>query len=511
MRHDVDVDVAILGSGMGGSVLAALLARHGRSVALIDKTAHPRFAIGESTIVYTTQLLASLSERFDVPEIAPRADPAEVAMAWIGPPEFHLYRPDVDAYLFRAAVDRGATRHIGVGVSRVEADAQAATVHFDDGTTLRARMVIDGTGHRSVLGQQHGLRMEDPGLHTHTRSLFTHMVGVSPFDTVMPRSVHGMPGPLHEGTLHHVFDGGWLWVIPFDNHRGADNPLVSVGLQLDSRRHPLPADRTPAQEFADLLARFPSIAAQFEGAEAVRPWVRTGRLQFASTTAVPGPRQALLPHAYGFIDPLYSRGLAFTLDGVKHLAQAILAVDDPGDADLSGLDARYRELLDAHDELTHGSLVSWRDPALWNTWWTLWLLSTVAQFFVMLGRHRWRIGRDDTLARAIDHHPIEHIRGYDALMKQATAWMVEVDAGRLDPSTANAQIQALLAEQPFYYAPVFEHLRTQRMSRPPSMVWDLPGLTRFGYWVGTHPDPDLRDLVMPFVRGMVFRYAWTTV
>lgn len=41
-------------------------------------------------------------------------------------------------------------------------------------------------------------------------------------------------------------------------------------------------DGTPQQEFDDFLRRFPEIAEQFRDARTVRPWVRTGRLQYSA-------------------------------------------------------------------------------------------------------------------------------------------------------------------------------------------------------------------------------------
>lgn len=49
--------------------------------------------------------------------------------------------------------------------------------------------------------------------------------------------------------LHHIFKGGWLWIIPFNNHRASTNPLCSVGLQLDPRLYPQREDLTPEEEF----------------------------------------------------------------------------------------------------------------------------------------------------------------------------------------------------------------------------------------------------------------------
>ena len=41
-------DVLIIGGGPAGSTAAALLAKNGRNVILLEKEAHPRFHIGES-------------------------------------------------------------------------------------------------------------------------------------------------------------------------------------------------------------------------------------------------------------------------------------------------------------------------------------------------------------------------------------------------------------------------------------------------------------------------------
>ena len=62
-------DVAILGTGIGGTILGAILARHGQKVLLIEQGVHPRFTIGESTIPETTILFRILAARYGVPEI----------------------------------------------------------------------------------------------------------------------------------------------------------------------------------------------------------------------------------------------------------------------------------------------------------------------------------------------------------------------------------------------------------------------------------------------------------
>src|SRR5438067_13109086 len=62
-------DVAILGSGMSGSIMAAILAKRGVSVLLLDGEVHPRFAVGESTIPHTSLLISLIADKYDVPEL----------------------------------------------------------------------------------------------------------------------------------------------------------------------------------------------------------------------------------------------------------------------------------------------------------------------------------------------------------------------------------------------------------------------------------------------------------
>lgn len=56
--YKTEFDVIIIGSGLAGSILATILAKHNLQVLTIDKNAHPRFAIGEA-MTPDTDLIAS--------------------------------------------------------------------------------------------------------------------------------------------------------------------------------------------------------------------------------------------------------------------------------------------------------------------------------------------------------------------------------------------------------------------------------------------------------------------
>ena len=62
-------DVAVVGSGFAGSILARVLARLGRRVVLVERGRHPRFALGESTTPLANIALERLARRYDLPDL----------------------------------------------------------------------------------------------------------------------------------------------------------------------------------------------------------------------------------------------------------------------------------------------------------------------------------------------------------------------------------------------------------------------------------------------------------
>ncbi|MFZ4783328.1 MAG: FAD-dependent oxidoreductase, partial [Armatimonadaceae bacterium] len=63
------VDVLIIGAGFGGSLLAQILAKSGKQVALVERGSHPRFAMGESTSPLTNLLLEQFAQAYDLPHL----------------------------------------------------------------------------------------------------------------------------------------------------------------------------------------------------------------------------------------------------------------------------------------------------------------------------------------------------------------------------------------------------------------------------------------------------------
>ena len=509
-------DVAILGSGLAGTTLAACLANNGASVIVIDAGSHPRFAIGESTIPYTSMMMRLISERYNVPEIKwlttfesvqskistncgikrnfgflyhrpgeeqKPAEAHEFPIPKITHTENHFFRQDVDAWLLTVALKYGVTVRQHCKVTDVEIDDAGVTIIPERGERVRVKFVVDASGYRSPLAQKFGVRETPTRLHHQSRSLFTHMIGVTPYEHTVPEGIHGNPTRWSQGTLHHLFPGGWLWVIPFDNHHRASNALCSVGLSVDPRVHPTP-DCSPEREFSRWLADFPSVAAQFVNARAAREWVRTERLQYSSKQTV-GYRWCLTSHAAGFTDALFSRGLSNTMDIINALGWRLLDAikDDDFSVDrFSYVQDLEQGLLDFNDDLVANAYTSFGDFRLWDAWFRVWSLGQIlATLEINRSYARFLDSHDPgDLARLERQAPEGAIPDYPParqLLRSVSAIMHEVQAGTRDSGQAAAEIMGLL-QQADFVPPAFGltdpdnrwfHATSRRLTRV--MLW----------------------------------------
>src|SRR5258708_32791324 len=74
-------DVAVIGSGFAGSLMARVLAVLGHDVVLLERGTHPRFAIGESSTPLANLSLERLARRYNLPDCYRLAAPGR----WLAP------------------------------------------------------------------------------------------------------------------------------------------------------------------------------------------------------------------------------------------------------------------------------------------------------------------------------------------------------------------------------------------------------------------------------------------
>jgi FADH2 O2-dependent halogenase len=104
-----------------------------------------------------------------------------------------------------------------------------------------------------------------------------------------------------------------MWVLRFGNGVTSAGIAVDAWLAQELRL----ADGEPA--WRRFLDRYPSIAAQFAPARAIREFTWMPRVSYRAQSAA-GDGWAMLPSAAAFVDPLFSTGIPMTLLGIERLA-----------------------------------------------------------------------------------------------------------------------------------------------------------------------------------------------
>ncbi|WP_020672334.1 NAD(P)/FAD-dependent oxidoreductase [Amycolatopsis nigrescens] len=537
-----ECDVLILGSGLAGSVAGACLSRQGAKVVLVDAGQHPRFAIGESMTPQLVEWLHILRSRFDVPEIGhlldvkavtrnigphhgrkqsfgfvrqvpgQEPDPRETTMFVI--PKLlteasHLFRQDTDQYFFNVAARHGCHTRQNWRAADLDFDDDGVTVTGQNGEVFRAKYLIDASGFRSPLAEKFDLREKPARFKHHSRSLFTHYIGIKPFDDVShhPRSLRP-PAPWHGGTLHHMIERGWFWIIPFDNIKESRNPMCSVGLTFDERLYPKPKDLTPEQEFNRYLDMYPAVKRQFEGAKRVREWVSTDRLQYSSSRSI-GPRWCLMSHAAGFIDPLFSRGLSNTFEVVYSLCTRIL--DSLADDDWSVERYEYverleRGLLQYNDDLVNASFIAFKHFRLWNAVFRVWGgFLTPGVMRLTKARVNYELDGDEDHLRGLERAPYPGLwfaesANFKRILELTAECCEKYEVGEMDGDTAADIVFAALNDLESLN-PVFgwKDPETTRFIYP-----NAPMMAKFMYWaIRKAPAGEMRDLGRALASGIV--------
>jgi FADH2 O2-dependent halogenase len=180
---------------------------------------------------------------------------------------------------------------------------------------------VDATGPRGFLSRALGVEAGGFDGYPGTQALFSHFTDVARCEEMPDYAGAGARGehppyPVDDAALHHVFDGGWMWVLRFGNGVTSAGVAVVDALADDLRV----ADGEPA--WHRLLARFPTVRDQFVEARAIRRFDWMPRLSYRAAAAA-GPRWAMLPSAAAFIDPLFSTGFPLTLLGIERLASLL--------------------------------------------------------------------------------------------------------------------------------------------------------------------------------------------
>jgi flavin-dependent dehydrogenase len=316
-------DVLIIGAGPAGSMAAALLARRGYQVLVLERQNFPRFSIGESLLACSMELLAEAGmveavmaksfqfkngAVFDREGLFSEFNFAEKSSAGY-PFTFQVQRADFDATLAAEAQRQGAQIRYEVEITAVDfaGDRPRVTSRAADGSTEihEPRFVLDASGFGRTLPKLLGL--DRPSAFPPRAAIFCHVrdhIVSGAFDRQKIRV-----------GIHPKDHSVWSWLIPFSNG------ISSVGIVAPVEHHRARTGTLEEQYWQALRAE-PRLHELLAGAQTVRP---VGEMiGYASTvTTLHGRHFALLGNAAEFLDPVFSSGVTIAMKSASLATQVL--------------------------------------------------------------------------------------------------------------------------------------------------------------------------------------------
>lgn len=305
-------DTIVIGGGPAGSTTAALLARAGVSVLLIEKEAFPRFHIGESLLPRSVPILEKLgvdpggpafhykggAEFFDEKTGDHAVYPFADALPGVPPHAYQVDRALFDAALLDRARSLGAAVHEGERAKAVEVEENEVKV-VTAVETYSARFCVDATGQDAFFARRD--RTTVPIESFGRAAVFTHYSGLTD-DAI---DVIGSQGNIKV----LMGEAGWGWLIPLSGRR------LSVGA-VTRNGSVTPELLEAAIESSPLTRRL------ITGAERLSTRVIRN---FSYKNSVPSrARCTSVGDAACFLDPVFSSGVALAMLGAEAVTDKLV-------------------------------------------------------------------------------------------------------------------------------------------------------------------------------------------
>lgn len=339
-------DVAVIGAGPAGAVAAALLARAGRSVLVLERQHFPRFSIGESLL---PQSMAYLEEAGMLQAVVEAGFQYKNGASFVHGEKtssfdfrdkhsegwgttYQVERAVFDQLLIRRAAEQGVQVRFGHAVRAMQTgEAPVLEIEDDAGRIYRlgARFVLDASGFGRVLPRLLGL--ERPSRMPARAALFSHVRDALPAGSTDRDKICV--------AVHPVRRDVWYWMIPLAAGR------TSIGCVADAEFLDVPEAQREAK-LRELMMEEPTIGRLLGDAPFLMPVNRIGGYS-ANVERLHGPGFALLGNAGEFLDPVFSSGVTIALRSAHLATQTLLRQLDGDRVDWAAdYDAPLRKGID---------------------------------------------------------------------------------------------------------------------------------------------------------------------
>ncbi|MEO8824143.1 MAG: tryptophan 7-halogenase, partial [Ginsengibacter sp.] len=214
---------------------------------------------------------------------------------------------------------------------------------------------------------------------TNSFALFSHFNNVPHWTEILKKRkipVDDFPYNPDWSALHHLLDEGWLWILRFNDER------TSVGFVLDGEKK-LYEDLSTEEIWKAMLEKYPGIKRILKEVQ-LHPqpgkMLKTGRLQRKMKNGF-GEGWAALPNTVGFVDPLFSSGIAHSLSGIEKLVDIFKQHWGKGELfynNLKEYEHKIFEEIKLIDCLIAGCYKTMPYFELFNGWSMLYFAATIA-------------------------------------------------------------------------------------------------------------------------------------
>lgn len=330
VRDSQHTQILVIGGGPGGSTAAAMLAREGFDVTLVERDAFPRYHIGESLLPSVLDFLDMSGAREKVEAYGFQRKPGG-HIEW-GKQQWDLYfneltgnhtysfqviRSEFDKILLDHAESQGVKVMQCVEVQKIHFDATdkrrpyAATVsrvgEADQRWDILFDYLVDASGRAGIMANRY--------LRNRTYHDAFKNVAVWGYWT----NTNRLPDP-KEGAIATVsIPNGWIWAIPL--HDGTMS--VGVVMHKDSFKEKHGRQELEAI-YREALAESPTVSALIAPGQRISELKVETDYSYASNEFA-GPGYFLVGDAACFLDPLLSTGVHLAMLSAMLTAVSITA------------------------------------------------------------------------------------------------------------------------------------------------------------------------------------------